>query len=191
MNREDIYDHLAQVYLGKRKQADIKKKKQFNAWLVINIFITVTIFAGVFYGLTAFLTQKGSTFEKNVIYSLHQGSIRVEYNFNSQFPPVQTFSLSLSSLDASKYNKIQFALRGKEEGAPGVIKVVVRNDKGEISSYYVQGIGLGWGDYSIPLSEFKQISDWSNIIDVSFVLESWNVVNKKGVVLIDDVNFSS
>ena len=50
MTRDDIYDHLAQVYLGKRKEADDKKKKQFSAWLFINIVITVIIFASIFDG---------------------------------------------------------------------------------------------------------------------------------------------
>ena len=68
MTRDDIYDHLAQVYLGKRSKADIKKERQFNAWLVINIFITFIIFASAFYGLTAFLTQRNSSLQSRIIF---------------------------------------------------------------------------------------------------------------------------
>src|SRR3990167_6885915 len=93
MKRDDIYDHLAQVYLGKRSQKDDKKQREFSAWLVINIFITVIIFSSAFYGLTAFLTQHNFGLESRVIYSLHNGPIRFDYNFTGTFPPVKTFTL--------------------------------------------------------------------------------------------------
>ena len=73
MTRDDIYDHLAQVYLGKRSKNDVKKEKQFNAWLVINILITVIIFTSAFYGLTAFLTHHNSNLQSRIIYSLLPG----------------------------------------------------------------------------------------------------------------------
>jgi len=95
------------------------------------------------------------------------------------------------AVDAAKYGKIQFSIRGKEEGVPGIVKVVVKNRINEEASYYVQGVGLQWQEFEIPLEEFKQITDWSNLTNISFVLESWNVDNKKGLILIDDVCFSS
>ena len=190
MTRDDIYDHLAQVYLGKRTKIDIKKERQFNAWLLINIFITVIIFTSAFYGLTAFLTQRNSFLQSRVIFSLHTGMARVEYNFKGPFPPVKIFALDVPAIDAGKYSKIQFSIRGKEEGAPGIVKLVVRNRRGEESSYYIQGIGLEWQKFDIPLQEFKQITDWTSLTDISFVLESWNVDRPKGLVLIDDICFS-
>lgn len=192
MNREDIYDHLAQVYLGKRKESEVKKKRHFNAWLVINIFIMLTIFSSAFYGLTAFFAQKReSTLKDKIIFSLHSGLIRLSYDFVGNFPPTKSFSLEVPSMDVSKYNNLEFTIRGREEGTPGVVKIVFENQRNEKSSYYVQGVDLDWQDVKIPLSEFKQITDWSTIKDVSFVLESWNVDKKKGILLLDNVGFSS
>lgn len=191
MTREDIYDHLAQVYLGKRKEADHRKKKQFNAWLIINIFITVLIFASAFYGLTAFLTRKGiRSLKDNIIFSLNQGTIKFSYDFLSVFHPDETFSLSIPQMDASRYTDLQFSIRANYEGNPGIVKIVVRNKRNETASYYVQGIGTKWKEVLIPLNEFRQITDWSSLTDVSFVLESWNVDEKKGKILIDDLCFS-
>jgi len=67
----------------------------------------------------------------------------------------------------------------------------LRNDLNEESYYYVRGIDLDWNSFSIPFSEFDEITDWNRIKDVSFVLESWNVLKSKGVILIDEINFSS
>jgi len=191
MTRDEIYDHLAQVYLGKRKKSDIKKKKQLNAWLVINICITGMIFFSVFYGLTAFLTQQKSVLRSNVIFSLHNGPIHVAYNFNDDLPPTKSFSLDVSSMNVDKYKEIQFSIRAKEEGSPGIVKIVFENGFNEESFFYVRGVDLSWKEVSIPFEAFEQITDWNNVKNVSFVLESWNVDKKKGVILIDDVRFSS
>lgn len=189
--RDDIYDHLAQVYLGKRSQKDDKQQREFNAWLVINIFITVIIFSSTFYGLTAFLTHRNSGLESRIIYSLHKGPIRLDYDFTDEFPPVKSFSLDVPSVDAAKYGKIQFSIRGKEEGTPGIVKIVLKNRRNEEASYYIRGVGLDWQEFKIPFDEFEQITDWSGLTDISFVLESWNVESRKGLILIDGICFSS
>ncbi len=191
MTRDEIYDHLAQVYLGKRKKSDEKKKRQFNAWILINVIITGIIFSSVFYGLTAFFTQKPLPLENNVIYSLNRGLISIDYNFEDAFSQEKKFFMKLENINVSKYNNLQFSVRGKEEGAPGVIKVMFENHKNETASYYVQGVGLDWKEHIIPLEEFRQITDWTSVKSVSFVLEVWNVEDKKGIVLIEDVSFSS
>ena len=72
-----------------------------------------------------------------------------------------------------------------------MVKVIFKNRKNESAAYYVQGVGLKWQEFYIPLNEFQQITDWTNLSEISFVLESWNVDKKKGIVLIDDVRFSS
>jgi len=190
MKRDEIYDHLAQVYLGKRTKTDIKKKQQFNAWLVINIFITAIIFISSFYGLTAFLTHNNSSLQSRIIFSLYNGLARIEYDLTDSLSPVKTFAVDVPSVDASRYEKIQFSIRGKEDGVPGIVKIVIKNQLNEESSYYVQGVGLDWQEFRISLDEFKQITDWSHLTNISFVLESWNVDDKKGLVLIDNICFS-
>ncbi|OGX25863.1 MAG: hypothetical protein A2787_06415 [Omnitrophica WOR_2 bacterium RIFCSPHIGHO2_01_FULL_48_9] len=191
MTRDEIYDHLAQVYLGKRNKAETKKKQQFNAWLVINIVIAFIILASTFYGLSAFLTRRTESLHRSVIFALNNGPIRVAYNLNEPYPSVKSFALSIPEVSLAKYNAFNFSIRGLDEGYPGVVKIVVRNDKNETSSYFVHGVKLQWQRLSIPFSEFKKITDWTRVTDVEFVFEAWNVEKKKGIVLIDDVCFSS
>ena len=191
MTRDEIYDHLAQVYLGKRDRIEEKKKRQFNAWLVINIVITVIILVSAFYGLTAFLTRRGEYPKNSVLFSLNNGSIRVSYDFNRPYPQVKIFSLKIPQMNVSRYEKLSFSIRGLEEGFPGVVKIVLKNQKNETASFYVKDVRLKWQELNIPLDEFTQITDWSNITEVSFVLEAWNAEKKKGMILIDNVCFSS
>jgi len=190
MNREEIYDHLAQVYLGRRAETDEKKIKQFNTWLAINIVITGIIFASVFYGLTAFLKQHASSLKSNVIYALHRGPVRLDYNFVDDYPPIKMFSLAIPEIDASGYLNLSFALRSRGEGNPGLLKLVIRNKRNEIASLYVRDVNADWKTYTLNLDDFREITDWTCLTEISFVLESWNVNEKRGSVLIEDVSFS-
>ena len=191
MTRDEIYDHLAQVYLGKRDRVEEKKKRQLNAWLVINIVITLVILASAFYGLTAFLTRRAESFKNSVIFALNNSPIRVSYNLNSPFPQVKTFSLTIPKMNVSKYDKLSFSIRGLEEGFPGVVKVVLKNQKNETASFYIKDVRLKWQELNIPFDEFTQITDWTDLTEVSFVLEAWNAEKKKGAILIDNICFSS
>lgn len=189
MTRDEIYDHLARVYLGKRKEADAQEKSRWNAWLLNNVLIAAIIFAGAFYGWTAFWAQHGSG-RSRVIFALHNGLVRLDYDFTQDFSPVKSLSLSIPAMDASKYKNVQFSVRVKDGGSPGILKVVLANEKGETAAYYIQGMDASWQEYRIPLEEFRQITDWTRLKDISFVMESWNVEPKKGLVLIDNICFT-
>lgn len=193
MTRDDIYDHLAQVYLGKRdnKNNVEKKRKEFNAWLVINIVITLIIFSSTFYGLTAFLANKGDSLEQRIMFSLSNGPIRMDYNFKGDLPPVKNFSLPIPGIQSDKFTKLRFSIRGKEEGHPGVVKIILRNGRNEEDSFYIQGVENKWREYNIPLEEFRKISDFGTLTEVQFEVESWNVEMPRGIILIDDVSFAS
>ena len=191
MNGDEIYNHLAQVYLGKRTKQEEEKDRQFSAWLVINIVITLIIFASSFYGLSAFLTKRGNSLQNSIIFALSNGPIRIKYNLNYPYPPIKTFSLAVPRMNAGKYKKLNFSIRGLEEGYPGIVKIVLKNKKDEASFYFVKDVRLEWENFSIPLESFNQISDWSNLSEISFVLEGWNTEKKKGIVLIENICFSS
>lgn len=194
MTRDEIYDHLAQVYLGKKNIAEaakpVKEKKQFSTWLVINILITVFIFATSFYGFTAFLTRRSDSLQNKIIYALNKGPIRVRYDLTYPHPQVKTFSIFVSDIDAEKYGYLEFSVRGME-GRPGTLRIEVTNKVNEISSVFVDQVGPDWSKKKISLKEFEQITDWSSVKEIQFVLESWNVASQKGLLMIDDVCFSS
>lgn len=192
MTRDEIYDHLAQVYLGKRNDIDkTKKKKHLNSWLVINIVITGIIFSSAIYGLTAFLTHRGDVLQNRVIYTLNNGPVRLSYNLNAPYPSVKTFSLSVPDVNVTKYSNLQFTVRGLEEGWPGTMRVEIKNHKNETSFVYLEGIQQKWKTFEIPFAEFGAITDWSDISEIGFVLEAWNAEKKKGKILIDNICFSS
>lgn len=191
MTKDEIYERLAQVYLGKRENVvENKKRKQVNLWLLTNIAITIFVLVSVFYGLTAFLSGKSSYTHHNIIFALNNSPIRLKYDFHEPFPQVHDFSISIPRLNMAKYNHLTFSIRGLEDGPVGILKVVVANKKKESSAYLVQDVDAKWQKITIPFKAFDKITDWSNVTSVSFVIEAWNADKKNGMLLIDDICFS-
>jgi len=192
MTRDEIYDHLAKVYLGKRENLLPKKRKPKainRSLLVINIVITAVITISTVYGFTAFLTRRDNL-RSQVFYALNNNPIRVVYDLNDPYPAAKTFSITIPNKDVSKYKVLNDSLRGMDGAYPGIVKVVVSNQKNEQGIYYIQNVGVSWRKASIPFEKLN-LTDWTTITDVSFVLEAWNVDFRRGTLLIDGVSFSN
>jgi hypothetical protein len=192
MTRDEIYDHLAKVYLGKRESVSPQKnrpKPMNRSLLVINIVITAVITISTVYGFTAFLTRRADL-KSQVFYALNNNPIRMAYDLNDPFPATKTFSITIPNKDVSKYKNLNVSLRGMDGAYPGIVKVVVANQKNEQAIYYIQNVQTNWQNASIPFEKLN-LTDWTTISEVSFVLEAWNVDFRRGTLLIDGVSFSN
>jgi hypothetical protein len=190
MTRDEIYEHLAKVYLGKRSVAEEKKKKAVNqSWLVINIVITAVILTSTVYGFTAFLTRRAGL-HNQVFYALNNNVVKVPYNLNDPFPSTKTFAITIPSKDASKYGKLTMSIRGMNGGYPGIVKLIVSNQKNEQATYYIRNVGADWKKVTVPFEKLN-LTDWTSVREVAFVLEAWNVDFRQGTMLIDDISFSN
>lgn len=190
MTRDEIYEHLAKVYLGKKENAVQKKTKTFNSWLILNIVITLFILASVFYGLTAFLAHRGASLKQSVVYSLTNSPIRISYDVGENMPQVKKFSLAIPQVDLSKFQYLNFSMRGMESTAPSVVKLILRNQRNEEAVHYVQGVNKKWQRQKVILADLN-ILDLESVREMDFVIEAWNIDHKKGVLLVDDISFSN
>lgn len=186
MTREEIYEHLAQVYLGKKT----KKKKKYNLIKVILFvnLVAITLLPS-FYFVNSKNTKNIQKQEQSFELALNYYPLRLVYDFKGNTLQVENFSLHLPNLNVENYNSLIFYLRGKRDLSPRILKISLENKKKEKSVFYLSGIEAKWQKISIPLSEFKEISDWTNITKLSFIIEAWNTDEEKGSVLIDDVHF--
>jgi hypothetical protein len=125
-----------------------------------------------------------------IFYSLTNNPIKVAYDLNDPFPSSKTFSITIPHKDASKYDRLNLSIRGMNTAYPGIVKMVVGNQRNEKATYYIKNVQSSWQKVSIELDKLN-LTDWTTVTDVSFVLEAWNVDFKKGSVLIDDVSFSN
>ena len=192
MTKDEIYEYLASVYLGKKEKHKKRKRRHSISNLFLGkIALAVVILVSAFYSFSAFLSARPPQLSVNsVIFALNNSPIRVKYNLNDPYPQIKKFSLPLPKVNAGKYQFLSFSIRA-EEGNPGIVKIVLTNKKRETASYFLDQVDFHWQRHDIPLDELTTISDWSNLTDVSFVFEAWNVEKKKGTVLIEDICFSS
>lgn len=191
MTRDEIYDHLASVYLDKRAKVEVKKPKTPSAWLVINIVLTALILTSVVFGLTAFLTRHDDLLKSRVIYALSNSPIRLTYNVTDGYPQAKDLTIALPPMDAAKYSRLNLTVKSAGAGTgPGMLKIVLSNARDEHATYYLQGIKSKWQDYSISFDQLD-LTDWKSLKDISFVIEAWNAQKADGTVFIDNISFSN
>ena len=190
MTRDEIYEHLAGVYLGKQKKIYRHRKKKFELPSISRTLIILVISSCIF-GFSAFLIKRNGFTHNSVIYSLNNRPLRIHYDLREPFPQIYAFSIPVPHINVSRYSNVSFSVRALENNTPGLIKIVIKNKKQEVAFYFLKQVSGRWQKMSIPLKEFSEISDWSNVTDVSFVFEAWNVKKPKGIVLINDLCFSS
>lgn len=69
------------------------------------------------------------------------------------------------------------------------MRVEIQSIFKERSEVYVKDIPGKWKEYSIDLTQFKNITEWAAMSGLIFTIEEWNSSNDKGVVFIDNVRF--
>ena len=191
MTKEEIYEHLAQVYIGKKtNDKRTLRKKRFRLPRETRVLLTLFIVGFAFYTLTAFLSQRNDDLKSSIIFALSNAPIRVKYDLHQPFPQIKDFSIAIPQVDIGKYKSLNFSIRGLEEGYPDVVKVVLKNKRNEVAFKYIKGVNLKWKRHTITFAELSTISDFSTLSEVNFVLEAWNVKQKRGIILIDDLCFS-
>lgn len=191
MTRDEIYEHLAKVYIGKKESLNAQKPKPKanKAWWVMNGVITIVLVMSVVYGFTAFFSSKKDV-RAQIIYALNSNPVKIKYNLNAPFASTKKFVLNVPQKDVSKFHQINFKVRGHNGGYPGVIKLQVSNSKNEKATYYVKNVDAAWQEVVVPFDKLN-ITDWSAVTEVAFILEAWNVDYRQGVLLIDDISFSN
>ncbi len=116
---------------------------------MINIVITAVITISTVYGFTAFLTRRADL-KSQVFYALNNNPIRIAYDLNDPYPATKTFSITIPNKDVSKYKVLNVSLRGMDGAYPGIVKVVVGNQKNEQAIYYIQNVRHGLAEGQHP-----------------------------------------
>lgn len=185
MDKTDIYEHLANIYLdtSRKKKAKANEPRRFK-----NLFLISIVVIGIlsFSVITNNVHQK-SPLDSEVAFIILPEVIKINYNFNSI--KKEAYSVDLNSLNLSPFKALVFSVRKTDPNDVVYMRVELSNGYKEVSELYIKDIRYRWKSFKIALSDFKRISDWSNMAKISFVVEEWNTKNKHGVVYIDDVKF--
>lgn len=118
-------------------------------------------------------------------------SLRIDYDVESENPAWNGAWFKLNGIDVSKYKKLNLYIKGdKKRGFTKVIKLELKNEKGQVGKFYITDISEKWEKYSIPLDKFIGITDFSKMKEFVIVFEDIKTTKKTGTIYIDNIYFS-
>ena len=183
MDKKDIYEHLAKIYLD--ASSTKKKKNKVYSKLYKNLFLisVVCIFGISTVLLTNLNRHKASNSEVALILSVE--ALKINFNFDPAKKEILT--LNLNRINLNNYKRVAFSVKKNNIIDTIALRVEFTSAYKEKAEVYIKDIPYRWNDYMINLSDFKNITDWSEIKDLSFTVEEWNTKENKGIVFIDNV----
>lgn len=115
-------------------------------------------------------------------------SLKLTYDVDSPNPAYCGFWMQLQDEDASDMEELVLSARGDDTaGYTSQVKLELKNAKGEVGRYLLEGITEEWQEFRIPLSEFSGITDLSDMKEFVIVFDDTNSLVKEGVIYLDDV----
>ena len=187
MEKQDIYEHLAEIYLD----ASLTKKKKPRGWALKGIAGWAAAGAAVLgFGFFFFsVPHKKPPVSENALLLSSNNPVKIIYNFVPGSKELS--SLFLNNLNLQPFKSLAFSARSDAPaGSMPAVAVLIENKTGEKTLVYVRDAGRKWQEYVIPFSDFKPaVSDWTRVKSLSFIVEEWNSPRKKGVVYIDNIRF--
>ncbi|MBI4972980.1 MAG: hypothetical protein HZC16_04085 [Candidatus Omnitrophica bacterium] len=184
MDKKDIYEHLANIYLD----ASLKKKNKAKEHQAVKglFFLSLAVIFGLS-GILITVLRKKEPLNTEVALVLLPEAAKINFHFNPA--KKETYTINLNKLDLSQYKTLGFSAKKSFYADKLSLRIELASIFREASEIYIRDIPVKWQDYKIELPNFKKISDWSEMVRLSFIVEEWNVGEKKGVVYIDNVRF--
>jgi len=187
MDKKDIYEHLAKIYLdaSSKKKKKTKYSLKPTQLLVVFLFSVAILSLGLYNFRQSHKEKDAQSCDTSLFITLDAAKI----NFNFDPAKKETYSVNLNKLNLAGFKSVQFSARKKDNAGKIALRIDMINSFREKSEIYVPDIKHKWQDYKINLSDFKHINDFSEMNNITFSVEAWNTKNDKGIVYIDDVRF--
>jgi len=183
MDKKDIYDHLAKIYLDASNGK--KKKSRFSPEIFRNFSLAGIVLAGVFVFILSGSLKKPAPYSHELALFLQPELVKINFNFDPAKKEV--YSLNLNGLNVARFRALAFSAKKANYRDNIALRVEFNNAFKESSHVYFRQIPYRWREFKISLLDFKSISDWSDMSSLAFIVEEWNTKEKKGAVYIDNI----
>ena len=154
MEKNEVYDYLARIYLDKQPKAKEEKEVAlrrigFPVFLIVAVVILLSFY---------FVWRYPVMLVKPEIQSLqiNAGSqlIKIKYNFNNSDLKREGYGLNFANLDVSKFSVLEFQSRHETKRGPINLRLEIETKRGEKAVCYVGGITGKWNSFKIKLDDF-------------------------------------
>jgi hypothetical protein len=185
MEKKDIYEHLAKIYLDNAIPKKKVREESDDYKLFIFIGIAIVLIFSLFF-LFPFSRTKPMNSQATLV--LSPEPLRVQYRFDPAKKEIYT--LDLKKLNVSGYKTLDFSLKKSSYSDSVSLRIELSSSFKERSEIYLKDISHRWKEYKLNLSDFKGIAAWSEMATLSFIVEEWNSKQNNGTIFIDNVRFS-
>ncbi len=189
--KHDIYEHLAEIYLDASYKT--KKKSRASRFRLKNlVFIGIAVISAPTIYLFAALNRPVVTPSNAFVV---QPQIE-QLQFSPNQEQNETYSINLDRRDLRRYKTLAFSVRKDEQHTGNLmLRVRLTSSLKQTSEIYIKSVSYKWEDVTMNLKDFSNISDWSRILNLSFIPEeprpaqSWKNKSDGGTVYINNVRF--
>jgi len=184
MDKKEIYEHLAKIYLD----ASLKKGKRHKNYPVFkNLFFSSLAVILLLSGFLVSNLGRNKGLNSEVALILQPDIAKINFNFNPA--KKEAYTINLNKLNLSKYTSLAFQVKKTNFKNNLAMRVEFTSPFKERSEIYIREIPTRWKSYDLNFSDFKSITDWSEMSELSFTVEQWNTKEDHGVIYIDNVRF--
>ena len=186
MNKKEIYEHLANIYLdasskSSKKRSSIKSyPKTVKGLLLVGTILILGSGSFATYSRLHNLNQPGQ-----FALFLYQDTAKINFNFDPA--KKETFSLNLKHLNMSAYKILAFMVRKTNPNDTISLRIEFINRFNEKSEIYVKDISSKWTEQRIDFKQFAKMINWSQMKELAFSVEEWNAREKSGIVYLDNI----
>lgn len=186
MNKKEIYEHLANIYLDASSKSS-KKKRRLNNYPkafqgLILLGLVLILGSG---SLITYSRLQNRNLQSQIALFLYQDTAKINFNFDPA--KKETLSLNLNQLDLSKYKILAFSIKKSNPQDIISLRVEFVNRFNEKSEIYLKNVPGKWTDYTIDFNRFVRIGDWREMKVLAFSVEEWNAREKSGIVYLDNI----
>lgn len=186
MDKKEIYEHLANIYLDASYKSSKKKHRlKYYPKTILGLILLGSI---SILGLGSAISYPyiiNHNKSAQIALFLYQDAAKINFNFDPA--KKETFSLNLKQLNLSKFKTLGFSLRKTNPKDIISLRVEFINRFNEKSEIYVKDISSKWAEQRLDFSRFAKINDWSQMKTLAFSVEEWNAREKSGIVYLDEI----
>jgi len=186
VNKKEIYEHLANIYLDASSKSS-KKKPLFRTHpkAVQGMVLAGSILVLAFGSFTTYAHFSNRPPAGQIALFLHQDATKINFNFDPA--KKESFSLNLRQLNLSEYKSLAFTVRKTNPKDTISLRIEFTNRFNEKSEIYIKDIPAKWTDKKFDFKNFAKIKDWAQMKELSFSVEEWNAREKSGIVYLDNI----
>jgi hypothetical protein len=131
------------------------------------------------------------SFDRDNHYGSNGYALRLIYSVASKAPAYGGLWMQLQNIDASRFDNLEFRIRGDAGlGYTSIFKVELKDALDQASRHYVRGVTDQWQNVVIPLTEFEGIANVRKLKEFVIVIEDTTATAKQGALYLDDVRFT-